>query len=76
MIQPCANNTKTTRNGYFIVLLVLKHIFFRFALILQVQLRSGEQAKAHVRSQYQKAQALRLKLLSSAVFEWFDHELL
>lgn len=59
----------------FCSLTIYEHIFCRFALIFQVQLRSTEQAKAHTRSQWQKAQALRLKFLSSNLFEWFEHDL-
>lgn len=66
---------KTTKPCHFTVLPFHKHIFFRFALILQVQLRSTEQTKAHARSQRQKAQPLRLKFPSPALFEWFEHDL-
>lgn len=38
-------------------------------------MRSTEQAKAHSRSHQQKTQALRLKFLSPALFEWFELDL-
>lgn len=58
MRQCWVHSTETAIKIYFTVLPLLKHVFFKIVLILQVQLMSTEQTKARAKGKWQMAQVL------------------